>query len=210
MAKKPAKNIPEFQYQRFKSKLEEISKTEHVERNMTLFLIGVSTGYRLQDLEDLTIKDIRNALSDGYFCIQEKKQFNIYKSYSKRYPDKPRREPEQRVHNIEKPLENVLKKYIKGKKNSEYAFFSQKNKNSYITGKSYSAILTKVAKELRIKNISGHSLRKTYATRLYENTNDIEFVRIALGHGSIEVTKRYLELDDNIKAHAAKIAADRM
>lgn len=210
MAKKPAKNIPEFQYQRFKSKLEEMSKTEHVERNMTLFLIGVTTGYRLQDLVDLTIKDIRDALDDGYFCIQEKKQFNIYKSYIKRYPNKQRKEPEQRVHNIEKPLENILKKYVKGKKNSEYAFFSQKNKMSHISAKSYSAILTKVAKELRVKSISGHSLRKTYATRLYEDTNDIEFVRVAIGHGSIEVTKRYLELNDNIKTNAAKIAANRM
>lgn len=210
MAKKAAKPIPEYQYQRFKSKIEEVSKVEYIDRNMTLFLLGVATGYRLQDLVDLTIKDIKEALNDGYFCIQEKKQWNIYKSYIKRYPDKPRPEPEPRIHNIEKPLENILKKYIKGRKNSEYAFGSQKSKGNYITAKAYSAFLSKVANQLRIKNISGHSLRKIYATRLYENSKDIEFVRIAIGHSSIEVTKRYLGLENNIRESAAKVAANKL
>lgn len=125
MVKKPSRPIPENQYKRFKSRLEEISKTEHIDRNMTLFLLGVATGYRLQDLVDLTIKDIKEALADGSFYIQEKKQLNIYKSYIKRYPDKARQEPEARECYIEKPLEIILKKYIKGRKNSEYAFFSK-------------------------------------------------------------------------------------
>lgn len=210
MVKKPSRPIPENQYKRFKSRLEEISKTEHIDRNMTLFLLGVATGYRLQDLVDLTIKDIKEALADGSFYIQEKKQLNIYKSYIKRYPDKARQEPEARECYIEKPLEIILKKYIKGRKNSEYAFFSQKDKGNHISAKAYSAILSRVGNDLRIKGISGHSLRKTYATRLYESSNDIEYVRVAIGHGSIEVTKRYLGLDDNIRESAAKIAAGKL
>ena len=35
-------------------------------------------------------------------------------------------------------------------------------------------------------------MRKTYANRLWESTHDIEYVRKALGHKSIETTKLYL------------------
>lgn len=205
MVKKPSKPIPDNQYERFKSKLEEISSPRHRERNLTLFMLDIATGYRLQDLVDLTIKDIREALLNEQFIIQEKKQLNLYLAYTERYPEKPRIAPEKREHDIESPLETILKKYIKGKKNSEYAFPSQKG--DHISAKSYSAILTRVAKELNIKNISGHSLRKSYATGLYEAKKDMEFVRIALGHGSIEVTKKYIGIESNIRKDAAKIAA---
>jgi site-specific recombinase XerD len=82
----------------------------------------------------------------------------------------------------------------------------------HISAKAYSDILKKVAedKEINLRNITGHSLRKTYARRLYEATNDLEYVRIALGHLSIEVTKRYLGLDDEVKECAAKIAARKL
>ncbi|MRB85033.1 tyrosine-type recombinase/integrase, partial [Bacillus thuringiensis] len=87
-------------------------------------------------------------------------------------------------------LRKLLREYIKGKSKSEYAFPS--NKNEHISAKSYSEILNAVGKRLGLKNISGHSMRKTYASRLWEAKRDLEYVRIALGHMNIETTKRYL------------------
>jgi len=212
MIKRPAKPILESKYERFKYRLEEISNIWS-ERNLTLFLLGIATGYRLQDLVDITIAGIKEALSNKQFEIQEKKQYRAWQTYIKKNPRALKKIPNKRKHGIEPQLETILKKYIKGKKNSEYAFPSQKGENSnYLRAQSYSDILKKVAedKEINLKNITGHSLRKTYARRLYEATNDIEYVRIALGHLSIEVTKKYLGLDDEVKEGAAKIAARKL
>lgn len=212
MAKKVASRpIPETSYFRFKSRLEEMSSKWNVERNLTLFMLGIATGYRLQDLTDLTILQIRQALDDGCFLIQEKKQYRSWETATKNNPKSKSKKPSVRRHDIEPPLEAILKKYIRGKRNSEFAFPSQKKKTGCaISPKSYSEILTKVGKSLGLKNISGHSLRKTYACRLWEATGNLEYVRIALGHKSIEITRRYLGLDDEIKIEAAKIAAKRL
>lgn len=210
--KKPAKPIPESCYERFKYKLEELSG-KWSDRNLTLFLFGVATGYRMQDIVDLTIADIQDAILNGYFEIQEKKQYKAWETHKIKNPKSIQKAPEKRKHEIVPQLEVVLKKYIKGKKKYEYAFPSQQGDGSkYILQSSYSDFLKEVAecKEINLKYITGHSLRKTYATRLYEETHDLEFVRIALGHKSIEVTKKYLGLDDKVKEDAAKIAARKL
>lgn len=212
MIKRPAKPILESKYERFKYRIAEISN-EWSERNSTIFLLDVATGYRMQDIIDLTIMDIKEALNNGQFEIQEKKQYRAWQTHIKNNPKSLRKIPKKRIHGIEPPLEIILRKYIKGKKNSEYAFPSQKGDCSkYLRAQSYSDILKKVAedKEIQLKNITGHSLRKTYARRLYEAKHDLEYVRIALGHLSIEVTKRYLGLEDDVKEDAAKIAARKL
>ncbi len=212
MNKKPAKPIPESHYERFKFRLEEISG-EWAERNITIFLLGIATGYRMQDIISLTISDIHSAIQNGYFDIQEKKQYNAWITHIKKNPKSLKKIPEKRKHDIVVQLEVILKRYIKNKKKSEYAFPSQKGSGSkYISEKAYSDILKRVAddQEINLKNITGHSLRKTYARRLFEETNKLEYVRIALGHLSVEVTKRYLGLDDEVKESAAKIAGRKL
>lgn len=212
MIKRPAKPILENKYERFKYRLEEISN-EWAERNLTLFLLGIATGYRIQDIIDLSIADIKDSLNNEQFEIQEKKQYRAWQTHIKNNPRSLKKTPKKRQHGIQTPLEVILRKYVKGKKNSEYAFPSQKGEGSgHIRAQSYSDILKKVAndKAIQLKNISGHSLRKTYARRLYDVKHDLEYVRIALGHLSIEVTKKYLGLEDDVKEDAAKIAARKL
>lgn len=206
--KEDAYPIPENQYSRFKYKLEEESD-KNKDRNLMLFLLGVATGYRTQDLVNLTIGDIKEAINNNKFIIQEQKQYNAWKTHMRKYPKSNKKKPPPRETPIGNNLKKVLKEYVKNKPNSEYAFKSNKG-NSYITQKSYSKILTKVGSELGLKNISGHSMRKTYAHRLYEATKDVEYVRIALGHTNIETTKRYLGLNHEVKEEAALIADDKI
>lgn len=206
--KEDAYPIPENQYSRFKYKLEEESD-KNKDRNLMLFLLGVATGYRTQDLVNLTIGDIKEAINNNKFIIQEQKQYNAWKTHMRKYPKSNKKKPPPRETPIGNNLKKVLKEYVKNKANSEYAFKSNKG-NSYITQKSYSKILTKVGSELGLKNISGHSMRKTYAHRLYEATKDVEYVRIALGHTNIETTKRYLGLNHEVKEEAALIADDKI
>lgn len=201
MEKVPSNPIPEREYIRFKYKLEEKSE-RNSERNIMLFTLGIATGYRLQDLVDLTIGEIKEALENEEFVIQEKKQYKQWLKGVKNHPSK--KQPKKRKAPIKKNLRKLLKAYVKGKGKSEYAFKSTKSE-SYITAKSFSKILTDVGNELGLKNISGHSLRKTYAHRLWEVTKDLNYVRVALGHKNIETTKLYLGLDDDIKQDAANI-----
>ena len=208
--KVPANPIPHSSYKRFKYKLEENSKV-YAERNMMLFLIGIGTGYRNQDIVDLTIGDIREALKNGSFLIQEKKQYNSWLKHIKDNPNSKRKKPNKRYAEIEprSELEKALKVYVKGKKNSEYAFPSNGD-YGYITAKSFSRILKNTGEELGLENISGHSLRKTYATWLYEMTNDIVFVSKQLGHKSTETTMKYIGLDKKDKKRAAGIISSML
>ncbi|ATD55420.1 tyrosine-type recombinase/integrase [Clostridium chauvoei] len=212
MARKkvPASPIPEKDYIRFKARLEELS-VEFPERNLMIFYIGVATGYRTQDIVDLTISQLKEALEDEEFYIQEKKQYREYLTHLKNNPNSNKKIPDKRKAPIKPKLKRLLKDYVKGKRKSEYAFPSRNGKgNKHITQKSYSDILKMVGEDLELKHISGHSMRKTYAHRLWERTKDIEYVRIALGHKNIETTKRYLSLDDEVKEDAAEIADDRL
>ena len=189
-----SKPIPDNRYRQFKYSLEEISGINK-SRNLTLLALGVSTGYRLQDIADLTIGGVQEALDNGFFLIQEKKQYNAYLTYIKKHPNSTRKPPKSRKAHISDNLDLILKEYIRGKPKREYIFKSNSD-NGYITAKSFSRILTKAAVLINLKNISGHSLRKTYAKRIYDSYGDIERVRQRLGHKSIETTKLYLGLYD--------------
>lgn len=208
--KVPSNPIPHKYYRRYRYRLVEMSK-EHQERNEILFLLGIGTGYRLQDLVDLTIGEIKEALLKGEFLIQEKKQYNSYLKHKQDNPDSKRKKPAKRPAEIEfgSELEKQLKKYVKGKKNSEFAFKSNR-KQGHITAKSYSRILKNIGLDLGLENISGHSLRKTYATWLYEDTRDIIFVSEQLGHKSPETTKLYIGIKRENRKKAARLISSML
>jgi len=197
--------IPDNKYKRFKEALIEHSD-KYAERNIILFLLARATGYRLGDLVGLTIADIEDALNEGFFFIQESKQYKQWLSSLADHPD--RKKPGKRKAPIGSSLRGYLEKYIKGKKRKDFMFQSNKGeKNEYISQKSFSAILKEVGEKIGLKHISGHSPRKTYATKIYEESNhNIEKVRIALNHQSIEETKRYLGIKEKMIEDAGNIA----
>ena len=49
------------------------------ERDYIIFIIGLRTGYRMQDIVDLKIKDIKKALVECRFVIEEKRDSEIMK-----------------------------------------------------------------------------------------------------------------------------------
>ncbi|MEE3392786.1 MAG: tyrosine-type recombinase/integrase [Lachnospiraceae bacterium] len=52
------------------------------------------------------------------------------------------------------------------------------------------------------KHITAHKLRSTYATNLYENTDDIYLVSSSLGHESLETTKHYADESEERRRRA--------
>lgn len=196
--------IPPNKYERFKEKLSEHSdKTS--ERDVMLFVLARATGYRMGDLVELTIGQLKEALDEGELVIQESKQ---YKQWLKEVVKNPnRKKPKKRTAKIRSGLEKYLREYIKGKKRSDYAFPSITSPGNAITAKAYSDILKDVGESVGLKHISGHSPRKTYATTIYEKSGrDLEQVRIALGHKSIEETKLYLGIKDKYIEDASRFA----
>lgn len=182
--KRPARPIKDIElvydiqdYLRYKS-----------ERNYVLFILGVTTGYRAGDLVKLKVRDVKEALRSNYFLILESKKENTRNIRKENI--KPREVK------IVKKTQNILKNYIKDKKDYEYMFQSRKGINEHITVSHVSRILSEAAENFGLQNITAHSMRKTYAYLIYKESNyDIVAVKEMLGHSSIEITKRYLGLD---------------
>jgi integrase len=158
------------------------------ERNYILFLLGISTGYRAGDLVKLKVRDIKEALKDEYFTILESKKVNT--KNIKKQNIKPREVP------VVDKIRKILKDYIIDKKDWEYLFQSRKGSNKPIKVSRVSAILDEAGKEFGLTNITAHSMRKTYAYKIYiESDYNIDIVKEMLGHSSREITYRYLGLD---------------
>ena len=157
-------------------------------RNYVLFLVGVTTGYRAGDLVKLKVRDIKEAIRRKEFTILEGKKKN-----SKNIREKNRK---PRSVELIPGVEKILKEYIKDKKDYEYIFQSRKGTNKHIGVQAVSNILKKAGEYFGLHDITAHSMRKTYAYRIYEeNDHDLLAIKEMLGHSSIEETKVYLGLD---------------
>lgn len=89
---------------------------------------------------------------------------------------------------------------------NNYVFISErgtplltKSKNNAI-----SKAISKYAKELNLKNVNPHSIRRTYAKNLLRQGANIAIISRALGHANLEVTTQYLgyeleELESNLR-----------
>lgn len=158
------------------------------ERDYILFLIGVTTGYRAGDLVKLKVRDIKEALKRGEFTIYEGKKMN-----SKNIREKNRK---PRSVELLPKVAKILKEYIRDKRDYEYMFQSRKGNNQPIGVQSVSNILKNAAEYFGLYNISAHSMRKTYAYKIYIDSGcDIVAVKELLGHRNIEETKAYIGLD---------------
>lgn len=167
--------------------IQDYLKTKN-ERDYILFALGVSTGYRAGDLVKLKVRDVKKAMNDGYFEILEGKKVN-----SKNIRKENVR---PRTVKIISNLEKILKNYIKNKKDYEYLFTSRKGKNNHISVSHVGRILREAGEAFGLKNISAHTMRKTFAYSIYvESDYEITVVKEMLGHSSSEITKRYIGLD---------------
>lgn len=158
------------------------------ERDYVLFVVGITTGYRAGDLVKLKARDIRESLKKSEFTIFEGKKKN-----SKNIRDKNRKP--RTVEMIPK-VAKLLKNYIKDMKDYEYIFKSRKGTNQPIGVQAVSNILKEAGEYFGLYDISAHSMRKTYAYKIYiESGKDIVAVQKLLGHRSREESELYIGLD---------------
>lgn len=158
------------------------------ERDYILFVLGITTGYRAGDLVKLKVRDVMEALRREEFTIYEGKKMN-----SKNIKEKNRK---PRTVEIRPKVAKLLKNYIKDKKDYEYVFQSRKGTNQHIGVQAVSNILKEAGEYFELYDITAHSMRKTYAYKIYiESNKEIVAVKELLGHRSIEESKRYIGLD---------------
>ena len=81
-----------------------------------------------------------------------------------------------------------------GAVNTSALFISQKKKR--LSNNSIRDLLSKYANGATDKHVSAHTLRRTSANLLYNQTGDIYLVGNHLGHADVTTTKRYISVDE--------------
>lgn len=76
--------------------------------------------------------------------------------------------------------------------------------NEPISGQTIYDIIIRRYKETGLKRLTPHDLRRTFATKLLENGEDVFLVQDLMGHASVETTKNYDKRADKAKKKAAR------
>ena len=154
-------------------------------RNRSLFLLGVSVGGRISEMLSLVIGDVWQSdkpVSDLLFRRETVKG----KKHARAVP----------VNTDGRKAITELVNWYQTKMTLTPQiplFLSREGKSTPLTRRSADRILNAAFKKAGINGKLGtHTLRKSYAQRLYEASNDVYIVKEMLGHQSISTTQKYL------------------
>jgi len=83
-------------------------------------------------------------------------------------------------------------------KDGDSYIFTAENSKKPLSREAFTNLINKFIKDCarrmdRNPNLSSHSFRVGFITQLWRDTNDIEFVRQAIGHAKIDTTSQYVE-----------------
>ncbi len=163
-----------------REKIEQI-KTELLKknyRNYMLFLIGINTGLKINDILNLKVKNVRN---NSHIVIKENQS-----GKAKNFP-------------INSELKQEIDRYIKNMDGDIYLFKSQKGDNQPISRVQAYRILKDAGKKAGLKNIGTHTLRKTFGYWHYKQFKDVALLQELFNHSSPSITLKYIGINkDNI------------
>ena len=170
-------------------------------RNRGLFMIGVSTGGRISELLSLTIGDVwqnQQPVSDLLFDKSIVKGGEV-----------------SRAVPVNSDGRNAIESLI-GWHSEKYKtiaptrpLFPSRNKNGTVAMNRQTAheMLKKAFIDAGLNGkLATHSLRKSFAQRLYEESADIYLVQELLGHKNVSTTQKYL----GVNYANARQACERM
>lgn len=159
-------------------------------RNYTIFQVGKATLLRVSDVLALKKSDVYdekgNIKKNAYIVDKKTKKRNVLY-----------------LRPVTKDLTNYYQ-YMKEYQaktgieifDSKWLFPSYKRPEKHINGKRYYAIMSKVGKKLGINYLGTHTMRKSGAYRVYEQSgHNIALVMKLLNHSSEKMTLAYLGLD---------------
>lgn len=145
---------------------------------LLLWTFGVNTSLRISDILPIQVKDV---MGDKLY-LKEKKT-------GKR----------QEIA-LNKGITDILEGYIKNMQLDDYLFKGRQGGNKPITRQRASQIIKEAVKAVGLNpsRISCHSMRKSRALRIYNQTGDIALVMKMLNHSSQAVSLRYLGIEQNM------------
>ena len=114
------------------------------------------------------------------------------------------------IYTINKVMREALENWIADREEKlagadiDALFISKKQSPHRLCAGSIENIVKKYSLEGLGYSVSPHKLRAAFCTIMYEETHDIEFVRRAVGHSSINTTLKYVVDDDTAKAEVAE------
>ena len=156
-------------------------------RNRGLFLLGVSTGGRISELLSLRVGDVfqnRKPVTDLLYGKSIVKGGEVSRSVPVNADG--RRAIDELVNWHRRHYSSVA---------SKRPLFPSRHKSGTVPmhRQTAHAILKTAFIEAGLNgHIATHSLRKSFAQRLYDKTGDIYMVQELLGHRSISTTQKYL------------------
>lgn len=144
-------------------------------RNNLLFKLLLDTGLRINELLNLNVSDFDFDTSSIYVKITKThlERFTFFKA----------------------DTHLMLTSYIKLAKIDNKLFIDFRTRK-VLTVNSIETICVRLKNQLNINiSISPHKWRHTFATRFQKENNDLEVLRLILGHKKISTTQIYLHLD---------------
>ena len=169
-------------------------------RNCCLFIIGITTGYRISDLLSLKFSDF----------------FEDYKTWKREIDIVEQKTKKRRTMPISDGIKTAINLYLKNKGGfllNEYLFQSRKGKNSPIDKSSARKIFDNMATDLNLPyHCSTHFLRKTFAYWFLKvHKNDmlaLATLQDILNHSSEKMTLKYCGIEKEKKEAMLKSVSE--
>lgn len=153
-------------------------KPQTAERDVLLFLIGINTGLRVNDIVRLKVADVRD---QDHFIIREGKTLK------------------KRSINVGM-LQEEISRFTEGKHPESYLFPSQKGNGPISTTQVY-RILNDAADFLSRDDVGTHTMRKTFGYHHYKQYKDVAILQEIFNHAAPSITRRYIGIrQDEINA----------
>lgn len=151
-------------------------------RDYLLYCLCLYTGLRIQDILNLRVRDVidERGYIKSYITLEEMKT------------------TKSKTLKINSKLKKILREYVKNKPGYEKLFLSREGNNVAITRQQAHNIIKEAGEAFGIR-LSAHSLRKTFARRLYEvSKGDITVPMEALNHTTPDQTRRYIGITEAV------------
>ncbi len=155
-------------------------------RNYALITLGLNTSIRISDLLNLQWKDVYNFRLKRY-----RKHISLVEQKTEKHTMIPlNREVKRALDRFREEIGNVCK--------DDYIFKSRVGNNKPIGRTQAFRIIKHATEELSIEGtISCHSLRKTFGYQAWKQGVPPAVIMSIYNHSSLEVTKRYLSIDQD-------------
>lgn len=155
-------------------------RPELAERDVLIFLIGINTGLRVNDIVKLKVGDVRGR---DTFLIRE---------------GKTRKAREINIGMLRDEIDH----FIKDKHDDDYLFKSQRGTNHITTTQVY-RILASAGDFIGRDDIGTHTMRKTFGYHHYKQFKDVAILQEIFNHDAPSITRRYIgirqdEIDETL------------